>query len=60
MRRNSEKFRKNQRNALKCREMQKNAEKCREVQICSDILMTFMTHGNVTFDILEHAGLLKI
>ena len=40
--------------------MQRNAEKCREVQICRDILMTFMTHGNVIFDILEHAGLLKI
>ena len=42
-----------QRNSEKCIEMQRNAEKCREVQICSDILMTFMTHGNVTFDILE-------
>ena len=41
--------------------MQRNAEKCREMQICKDILinimifMTFMTHGNVIFDILDHA-----
>ena len=60
MRRNAEKFREIQRNSEKCIKTQKNAEKCREVQICRDILMTFMTHGNVTFDILEHAELLKI
>ena len=40
------------RNSEKCREireMSRNVEKCREMQIC----MTFMTHGNVIFDILE-------
>ena len=56
-----------QRNTKKCREMQRysencmrNAEKCREIQrkaekcrYCRDILMTLMTHGNVTFDIIE-------
>ena len=50
----------NAKNAEKCTEMKRNIGKCREMQICRDILMTFMTHGNVTFDILEHAGLLKI
>ena len=36
--------------------MHKNAEIFREMKICRDIFMifmTFMTHGNVIFDILE-------
>ena len=55
------------RNAEKCSEMQRNAEKCREMQICRDILMTFMTlimifmiHCNVIFDILEPLHLRNI
>ena len=47
MQRNTEKCKEIQRNAKKYSEMYRNAEKC------SDILMTFMTHGNVIFDILE-------
>ena len=48
-----------QRNEEKCMEMQRNAEKFSEIQRNADILMTFMafmtfmTHWNVIFDILE-------
>ena len=51
----------NAKNAEKCTEMKRNIGKCREMQICRDILITFMTfvtfmkHGNVIFDILDHA-----
>ena len=53
MQRNVEKCREMQKNAEKCSEMQGNVEKLREMQLCREILMTFMTHGNVIFDILE-------
>ena len=66
MQRNAEKCREKQRNAEKRREMHKkfremqriasemrNEEKCIEMQICRDILMIFMTHGNVKFDSLD-------
>ena len=42
--------------------MHKNAEIFREMKICRDIFMifmTFMTHGNVIFDILEPAAFRK-
>ena len=60
MQRNAEKFRDMQRNAKKCKEMQRNSEKCKEMHICRDILMTFMPHGNVIFDILEPLHLVNI
>ena len=44
---NADKCRELKMNAEKFREMQRNSEKCREMQICRDILMTFMTHGNL-------------
>ena len=47
MQRNDEKCREMLITKDKCREMQRNAEKCRYA------FMTFMTHGNVIFDILE-------
>ena len=50
------KCREMQGNAEKCHAMQRNEYKCREMQICRFILitfMTFMTHGNVIFDVLE-------
>ena len=55
-----------QRNGVKCREMKRNAEKCRELQRNSEkfrdilmIFMTFMTQGNVIFNILEAAAFRK-
>ena len=38
------------RNVKKCREMKRYVEKLRDILMT---FMTFMTHGNVTFDILE-------
>ena len=64
---NAGKCKEMQRNAEKCREMYRNAEKFREMHICRDILMTFMTlimifmiHCNVIFDILEPLHLRNI
>ena len=48
-----EKCREMQRNAEPCSEMKKNEDKRREMQICRDILLAFMTHGNVIIDIFE-------
>ena len=54
MQRNAKKCSEMQRDAEKCREMKRNEEKCREMQRNADMpFMTFMTHGNVIFDILE-------
>ena len=60
-----QKCREMKRNVWKCRGMQRNSVKYREMQICRDILMTFMifmtfmTQGNVIFDILEPPAFIK-
>ena len=50
MKRNAEKYSEMQKNAEECRGMLWNVEKCRK---CRFAFMTFMTHGNVIFDITQ-------
>ena len=63
MQKNTDKCREMQRHVEKCRETQRSVEKCREMQLivekCRGILMTFMTHENVIFDILEPHAIRK-
>ena len=63
MQKNTDKCREMQRHLEKCRETQRSVEKCREMQLivekCRGILMTFMTHENVIFDILEPHAIRK-